>query len=277
MSTSGPRAVLMTNASALQPPDASTIQEVVGVRGEWRVQRDDIALLQQLVEYDVLHGAGPGPDVMGQHPTAEPSQSVDDRNADPSRPDHPDGQVAQFSSALVVQPEVTSVRAADDGLSVAHCHQHQHQRVVGNAVGRVGDVLDADAHAGGVLHVDVVVANASRGDVGHAGPAQREESRVGDRCLVTDADASVSECQVDGGVGCRCVRESRHDAEAGRQLPEQGCLVRLTSVDGDARGRDGRAGPTFVSLRCKSCEQSRERGVASTYEVFDMPAIWSTS
>jgi hypothetical protein len=35
----------------------------------------------------------------------------------------------------------------------------------------------------------------------------------------------------------------------------------------------GCGGPLFVLVRCRSCLQSRQRGVAGTYVVFDMPAI----
>src|SRR5260221_7332045 len=35
----------------------------------------------------------------------------------------------------------------------------------------------------------------------------------------------------------------------------------------------GCGGPLFVLVRCRSCLQSRQRGVASTYVVFDMPTI----
>ena len=76
-----------------------------------RVQRHDVAPLQQLVERDVV-GRGLGPGVVGQHPAAEPAQPVHDRGADASRADDPDGQVAQLLAAYLVQPVVVGVGAA---------------------------------------------------------------------------------------------------------------------------------------------------------------------
>ena len=69
-----------------------------------------------------------------------------------------------------------NLRAAESGFGTAHRHQHQHQRVVGDAVGRIGDILYGDAHALRALHVDMVVSDASRGDVPHAGLAKREKN-----------------------------------------------------------------------------------------------------
>lgn len=89
--------------------------------------------------------------------------------------------------------------------------------------------------------------------------------------------------QVDGGFGYRFLGDARHDAEARRQLSKQDFLVRLAAIDGDSRGQDGRGGPgrqrSGAADRC-SCWfavghafQSRQRDVAGTYEISDMPAI----
>ena len=50
--------------------DTLTIQEMVGVRVKWRMERDDIALLHQLVERHVL-GGGLGTTVIGQYAAAK--------------------------------------------------------------------------------------------------------------------------------------------------------------------------------------------------------------
>ena len=91
----------MTNAPCFICSMRSTIQEMVRVRGERRVERDDVALLQQFVERDVV-GSRLRARVVGQDPAAESPQPVHDRRADASGSDDPDGQVAQFFPAHVV-------------------------------------------------------------------------------------------------------------------------------------------------------------------------------
>ena len=139
------------------------------------MERDDIALPQQRIERHVL-GRGLGTTVIGQHAAAKAPQPVDHCCADASCSDDPDGHVAEFPPAHVVQSVIMSLSTADGGLGMAHRHQHQHQRVISHAVGRIGDILDGNAQALRVSHVDVVVANASRGDVPHACLAKGKES-----------------------------------------------------------------------------------------------------
>ena len=133
--------MLTTYAPGFMRLDPATVEEVVRVRVERHVQGDDVAPSQQVVERDVVD-RGRRSAVVGQDPASEAAQPVDDGRADPTGPDDTDGQVAQLAPADVVQPVVMGLDAAQDGLRVAHRHQHQHQRVVGDAVGRVGDVLD---------------------------------------------------------------------------------------------------------------------------------------
>src|SRR5882757_2494102 len=105
-----------------------------------------------------------------------------------------------------------SICAADDGFRISHGHQHQHQCVVSDAVRRIGNTLDGYADILCVFNVDMVVADASCGDVHYAGLAQCKKSGVRDKSLVTDADASVSECQVNICFGWRRLCDSWHDA-----------------------------------------------------------------
>src|SRR6266545_6998197 len=135
-----------------------------------------------------------------------------------------------------------NVCTRDDGFRMSHRHQHQHQRVVSHAVGRVGDGFDGDADAFRVVHVDVVVSDASRGDVRYAGFAEREKRGVRDFRLVTDADASVPECQSNVAFRYRCLGDRWHDAKARRHLAEQGGLVLFAPIDRDSHCWDGRGG-----------------------------------
>src|SRR4051794_22938302 len=96
------------------------------------MERHDVTLLEQLVERQVL-GSGPWTLVMGQRPAAEASQPVYDRSADASRSDHPDRQVAELFAAYLIQTVVMNLGTPDDGFDMSHRHQHQHERVVGDA------------------------------------------------------------------------------------------------------------------------------------------------
>ena len=68
---------------------------------------------------------------------------VHDRGADAPRSDHADGQVAQFLSPHVVQPVVVSSARRTMDLAFRSAMSIEHQRVVGDAVGRIGDVADS--------------------------------------------------------------------------------------------------------------------------------------
>src|SRR5258705_440216 len=105
-----------------------------------------------------------------------------------------------------------NIRAADNGFCIPHGHQHQHQRVVGHAVGRIGDIFNGNADALRVFHIDMVISNAPRGDIRYVGLAKRKKGGVCDLSFMTDADASVSECQLNVGFGYRCLCDGWHYA-----------------------------------------------------------------
>src|SRR6202167_179747 len=104
---------------------------------------------------------------------------------------------------------------------ISHGHQHQHQCVVSHAVRRIRDIPNSNADALRVAHVDMVIANASRGDILHAGLAEREKCGVCDLGLMVHADASVSECRFNIGFSYRCLCDGWYYAKARRHLSEQ--------------------------------------------------------
>src|SRR4030081_2766396 len=124
-----------------------------------------------------------------------------------------------------------SICTEDDGFRIAHRHQHQHQRVVSHAVGRIGDVSNSDADTLRVFHIDVVISNASCGDVLHTGSAKCEKSWICDLSLMANADASVSECQFSIGFRYRCLGDGWLYAKARRHLPEHNGLVLAASIN----------------------------------------------
>jgi hypothetical protein len=85
----------------------------------------------------------------------------------------------------------------------------------------------------------VIVSDASRGDVRHADLTELKKGVIGDLRFMADADAPVSECELNIRFGYRCRGDGRRYAEVGRQLSEQGGFVPLASIDRNSR-RDGR-------------------------------------
>jgi hypothetical protein len=130
----------------------------------------------------------------------------------------------------------------DGGFCIPHRHQHQHQRIVSHAVRRVDDIFNGNAHALRVFYIDMVISDASCGDIRYAGLAKRKKSGICDLSFMADADASVSECQFNIGFRCRCLCDSWHYAKARRHLSEQNGLVLPASINCDSRCWGGRGG-----------------------------------
>ena len=82
--------------------DPLTIQEVVGLHGEWCVERDDIALRQQCIEGHAVE-RGVSMTVRDKYPTAETLQPFDDFSSDTSCSDHTDCHVTEFPSGYLAQ------------------------------------------------------------------------------------------------------------------------------------------------------------------------------
>ena len=78
------------------------MQEVVGLPGEWCVERDDIALRQQFVKGHTAEG-GFWTTVMGKHPTAEAPKPFDHFSSDTTCSDHTDRHVAELPTEHLVQ------------------------------------------------------------------------------------------------------------------------------------------------------------------------------
>src|SRR5215469_7238802 len=126
------------------------------------------------------------------------------------------------------------VCTANDGLRVSHRHQHEHQCVVSYTVRRIGDISNGNADALRVLHIDMIITNASCRDILHAGLAECVKCGVCDLSLMTHADASVSECQFNVGLRYRCLSDGWPYAKARRHLSEQNGLVLPASIDCDS-------------------------------------------
>ena len=81
------------------------------------MERHDVAQLQQFIEGNVI-GSRHWAAVTGQYPAAETPQPVHDCCADAPCPDYPDGQIAEFFPAYVIQPVLINIRTADKGFCI---------------------------------------------------------------------------------------------------------------------------------------------------------------
>src|SRR5260370_36919335 len=132
-----------------------------------------------------------------------------------------------------------NICTADDGFCISHRHQHQHQCVVSHAVGRIGDISNSHADALRVFHIDMIISNASCGDIRYAELAKRKKSGICDLSFMADADAPVSECQFNISLRYRCLCDSWHYAKARRHLSEQNGLVVPASINCDSHCSHG--------------------------------------
>ena len=186
---------------------------VSAASGRWRVTMS--LSREEVGERDELRRRGSVPPVgAGEHATTEPLQAPDHCGTDAADPEHADGQVTQVSPAGVGEPEVVPIGGADDFLHVPDQHQDEHQREVGDAVGCVRDVLDRDPQRFRGAHVDVIEADAARGEVLHADPTQRTERDGRDLGLVAHADAPVARHRDDAVLRHRVARDRGHEPEA---------------------------------------------------------------
>jgi hypothetical protein len=135
-----------------------------------------------------------------------------------------------------------NICTADNGFCISDRHQHQHYCVISHAGRRISDIFNGNANALRITRIDMVISNASSGDIRYAGLTKRKNSGVCDLTPVTDADASVSECQFSIGFRYCCPCDSWHNAKARRHLSEQNGLVLPASINGDSDFRNGRGG-----------------------------------
>src|SRR3954471_3907571 len=84
--------------AVLHALDAFAVQEMACLGGEWRMERHDVALVEQCTESDVV-GVSPRARVIRARSAAKPTTPVDDRAADASGSDYADGEVTELFPA----------------------------------------------------------------------------------------------------------------------------------------------------------------------------------
>jgi hypothetical protein len=123
-----------------------------------RVDRDDVALAQEVVELPILAELGLDlPPLRVEHPNLEAACATGDRAADPAQPDNAERRSRHFASEEAVCPRASPPARANDAVTLRDAPpdgQDQRHREVGRC--RV-------EHTWGVRHGDP--AACARGDV----------------------------------------------------------------------------------------------------------------
>ncbi len=84
---------------------------------------------------------------------------------------------------------IVDLLALQGGLAVAQRHEHEHDRELRHAVGRVGGVAHADAECMGSIDIDMVEPDAARGHVTDPAPLKLAEHLGVEQALVDDDDS----------------------------------------------------------------------------------------
>ena len=170
-------------------PDALGVDQILGRRHQWRMQADEIAVLDQILHRSrFLHLRRQAPGridgdfrVVADDVHAEANRGIRDQGADCAQADHAQGAAGQFMPDegllagldLFMQRLVVALQAGDEvdrrrqiACAQQHACYHQFLDRVGVGAGRVEHRHAALAHR---LHRDVVGACAGAADGHHAG------------------------------------------------------------------------------------------------------------
>ena len=161
----------------------SADDEMVRVRRERAVQRDDVAALPELVE---AHVADPefqetliDVGIVGDHLAPEVPRQPGDERSDPSGADDADGLAGEVEADKPVEGEVAVAHPVVGLVDATVQRQDQRDRVLGDRVRRVGgDPHDVEAEPGGCHEVDVVEPGAAERDVANPDRGECREGGV---------------------------------------------------------------------------------------------------
>jgi hypothetical protein len=110
---------------------------------------------------------------------------------------------------------------------------------ISHAIGRISDIFNGNANALRVFYINMVISNASCGDIHYTGLAKRKKNGIIYLSFMTDADASISKCQFNSNFRYRCICDSWRNAKARRHLSEQNSLVLPASINCNSHFWDG--------------------------------------
>ncbi len=194
-----------------------------------RVKGDNVTDPQQIIKGEILN-SGTGRAVKGNNAPPEGPQPLHDSGPDPPGPDNADGEIPQFFPASP-KPEVPGRSPRQNGLEIPHSQEHQHQGVVGNTAGRVGNIPDGNPKAGRVLQINVVVPNAPSGEIANPDARKSPKHRRLNRSLVPNTDTpmpgSISHIAVTKGT----LDKGDANPKPRGHLPNQDGLIALTPED----------------------------------------------
>ncbi len=212
------------DGAGLHQPEPAGVHQMAGLGRQWRVQRDEIGLAQQLVEIDQTvaepgHGVGLGDRVGDQDLHVEAKTALGDGAADAAEPDHAHRGLVQ--PAVQQWPPAAAAHAPVVLRDPVGRSRHQRQGMVGDRV-----VVGPEGHGDGNPvpssrgHVDVLVAHAQSGD-------DLEVGRRGEHPLIVGLQA---------GDGRHHAVQPLDQLGLGEPAPE------LVPPDLDTRLRSGRTG-----------------------------------
>ena len=169
-STSPPRAQLTMRTPCFGLLQRRRIDDVAGLVGERRVQRDEIGAAQQIVELHLLHADLHGPlrrqeRIEGDHLHLQPDGAVGDDRADVAAADDAERLGEQLDAQELGLLPLAGLGGAIGFRDLARQRHHQRDGVLGGGDGIAeGRVHDDDALGGRGLDVDVVDADAGAAD-----------------------------------------------------------------------------------------------------------------
>ena len=132
-----------------------------------RMERHNVGFREQLLQ---LHVLGLRAHVVTrervacQHSAAESGEFSNHARSDGACAHYAHGAGSQAAPKFAFEPEVLHSGMAKHLLGAAEGHQHEHDGVICNAFGRIGGMGHAHAERAGMVHINVVVADGTRGD-----------------------------------------------------------------------------------------------------------------
>ena len=164
----------------------------------------------------------------------------------------------------------------DGGFGISYHHQHQHHRVVGHTVRRIGDILDGDAERfpRSSCRCGCIRRFSWRRTSRRLGEAREEWAR--NRALVADADATITRGQLYVRFRYCCIGDGRRAPKRGAISSEQRGLVLSASIDGDSELWDDGICLAIASWRWTPPRASVDAGDRVRWAAARAGAYWVT-
>ena len=153
--------------------DALGVDDVLRFGREGAVERDDVALGVELVEFHDLHiillrKFVIGIEVVGQDVHAETAQNFDEFLGDAAHADETGRFAVHVETEEAFELEIAFARAVDGAIDFAVEREHERHSILGHGVGRIGRHAHHVDAVFGSFEIDVVETGTAQGDELHA-------------------------------------------------------------------------------------------------------------